>query len=102
MGRYRVIVAPRAIAQVEQIAAWWQANRATAPDLFVEEFVAALKRLAVAPKSGAPYRRGPLSRLRRLLLPRTRHHVYYVTAEDVRRVSVLAVWHTARRGAPRL
>ena len=102
MRRFRVIVAPRAVAQVETITAWWRANRPTSPDLFLEEFAAALTRLASAPTSGGVYRPGPRPDLRRLLLPRTRYHVYYVTAEDARRVSVLAVWHTARGGKPHL
>lgn len=102
MRRVQVTVAPRAVAQVEAIAAWWRANRPTSPDLFLDEFAAALTRLASAPFAGTAYRPGLRPNLRRLLLPRTRYHVYYVMAEDAHRVSVLAVWHTARGGKPRL
>lgn len=102
MRPYRVIVAPQAVAQVETIATWWQANRPTSPDLFLEEFAAALTRLQSAPAAGAVYGLGPRPDVRRLLLPRTRYHVYYVMAEDACHVSVLAVWHTARGGTPRL
>jgi hypothetical protein len=99
MQRFRVIVAPQAVAQVETIAGWWQANRPSSPGLFVEEFAAALTRLGSAPSAGAAYRLGPRPDLRRLLLPRTRYHVYYATAEGARRVSVLALARRSRRQA---
>jgi len=40
--------------------------------------------------------------MRRILMPRTRYHVYYVVADEERRVLVHAVWHTARGRGPRL
>jgi hypothetical protein len=40
--------------------------------------------------------------MRRILMPRTRYHVYYVVAEDERLVLVHAVWHTARGQGPKL
>jgi plasmid stabilization system protein ParE len=67
-----------------------------------EGIAAALTRLRSAPSAGAAYGLGPRLDVRRPLLPRTRYHVYYVMAGDARRVSVLAVWHTARGGKPRL
>ena len=71
--RHQVIVAPRAVAQLDRIAEWWAVNRAEAPDLFVEEFAAALTRLSTNPGAGVPYRVGPHPDVRRLLLPRTRY-----------------------------
>ena len=98
--RYDVIVAPRATRQLDRIVEWWSVNRPQAPDLFVDEFAAALVRLSANPGAGVPYRIGPRPDVRRLLLPRTRYHVYYATAEAVRRVAVLAVWHSRRGGKP--
>ena len=98
--RHQVIVAPRAVAQLDRIAEWWAVNRPEVPDLFAEEFAAALTRLRTNPGAGAPYRVGPHPEVRRLLLPRTRYHVYYLSADAVDRVVVLAVWHTARGGKP--
>lgn len=53
MPRVRVTVAPRAVAQVEAIAACWRVNRPTSLDLFLDEFAAALTRLASAPSAGS-------------------------------------------------
>ena len=66
----------------EEFDAWWQRERVSAPDLFVEEFGAALERLAMAPSAGPVYVGGHRRDLRRLLLPRTRYHVYYLAEED--------------------
>jgi hypothetical protein len=40
---------------VTRIDEWWQRERASAPDLFLEEFGAALDRLATVPSAGAVY-----------------------------------------------
>lgn len=100
MTRVEVVVLPTALEQVRRIDGWWQRERASAPDLFVEEFGAALERLATAPSAGTVYVGGHRRDLRRLLLPRTRYHVYYVAEPD--RVAVMAVWHATRRAGPRL
>lgn len=36
--------------------------------------------------------------VRRVLLPRTRYHLYYQASKDL--VEVLALWHSSRGGAP--
>jgi plasmid stabilization system protein ParE len=48
--------------------------------------------------SANSYRQSPIVGIRRVLLPRTRYHVYYVAREDV--VLVLAVWHAKRGSGP--
>jgi plasmid stabilization system protein ParE len=63
---------------VEQIDAWWQANRPAAPDLFLEELAAALALLVDAPGIGTPYAHRKIRGVRRLHLARTRYHLYYV------------------------
>lgn len=44
MSRYEVRVAPRALAEVDEVAAWWKINRQAAPSLVVDEFEAAAER----------------------------------------------------------
>jgi hypothetical protein len=34
--------------------------------------------------------------MRRILLPRSRYHVYYIVVEDSGTVRVHAIWHMAR------
>ncbi|MBK9260358.1 MAG: type II toxin-antitoxin system RelE/ParE family toxin [Polyangiaceae bacterium] len=87
---------------VEQIDSWWRANRLAAPDLFLEEFAAALALLVEAPDIGAPYPHRTISGVRRFYLTRTRYHVYYVHDTDAGEVVVLMVWSSVRGSAPAL
>ena len=101
MRRFEVIVAPAAAQQARVISEWWRANRAAA-DLFDEELEAILERLAVAPERTAKYRESNRRTVRRLLMPRTSHHVYFEVDAGAGTVNVLAVWHTARGKGPPL
>lgn len=98
---YEVRATAPARVQMETIAAWWLANRDKAPDLFEEELARAWALLEFAPLSG-PHAPGPLSGFRRLLLTKTRYHVYYTVDEDRRVVEIHAVWHTSHGSLPRL
>jgi plasmid stabilization system protein ParE len=98
----RVVVAPRAMAQVQTIGVWWRANRSSAPELFSRELAEALEALHHTPALGVRYlERGGVV-LRRLLLPRTRYHVYFSYDAESELVEVRAVWHTARGSGPPL
>jgi hypothetical protein len=57
--------------------------------------------IRIAPLSGTVYRVSDKMEHRRVLLPETRHHVYYrvVAAELVR---VVAVWSAVRGRGPRV
>jgi plasmid stabilization system protein ParE len=94
----RVELSVEAQAQVERIDAWWREHRPAAPSLFAEELEEALRRLAEAPASTVRY--PPRPGVRRLLLPRTRHHLYVL--EEGTRVHVVAVWSAHRGRGPRL
>jgi len=87
---------------VEQIDAWWVDNRPTAPGLFADELAAAFGRLASFPHAGTEYPHSTVAGIRRLLLQRTRYHVYYLTDDTEGVVSVLAVWHASRGSGPPL
>ncbi|KFE68163.1 hypothetical protein DB31_7400 [Hyalangium minutum] len=68
----------------------------------MEELSAAVETVAASPGAGAPYRRTSLSGMRRVLLPRTRYHLYYTVDETEGVVRVHALWHTARGQGPLL
>jgi plasmid stabilization system protein ParE len=93
MKPFAVIVAPVAAQQVRVISE---------ADLFDGELEAILGRLVVAPARGSKYIESKGRLVRRLLMPRTSHHVYFEIDDDRGRVNVLAVWHTARGKAPLL
>lgn len=101
MTSYRVEFSPEALGHVEQIAAWWESNRPAAPTLFRDELEAAVSRLEIAPRAGGLYDRARMV-LRRLLMPRTRYHVYYSVEETDGLVRVHAVWHASRGHGPPL
>ena len=86
---------PEADAQIREIDDWWRINRTAAPDLFKDELAAGFDIIGHAPEIGRLYRRSPVPGTRRLLLAKSRYHIYYVPQAVV--VKVLAVWH-ARRG----
>lgn len=91
---------PEADAQIRQIDNWWRKNRLAAPDLFLDELNESFELIAGAPQIGRLYRPSPVRHVRRLLLKRTRYHLYYVTMPD--EVRVLAVWHAQRGVGPPL
>jgi plasmid stabilization system protein ParE len=93
VARYRVDITPRARAQINDISRWWRANRPSNPTLFREELIEARQRIAHLPASGPAYDSPEHADVRRMLLYRTQHHVYYVVDEQKRVVTVLAVWH---------
>ena len=91
---------PEADAQIREIDDWWRANRRSSPDLLLEELSASFDIMAEAPQVGRPYRQSPIPGTRRVLLKRTRYHVYYVPRTD--EVRVLMVWHAQRGVGPLL
>ena len=95
-----VVFQHRATRDIEEINAWWRANREAAPDLFLFELRATLSIAALSPTLGAPARDMRLLGIRRLILQRTRYHVYYRVAGQV--LEVLAVWHAVRGSGPGL
>jgi plasmid stabilization system protein ParE len=70
--------------------------------MFMEELAAAVEKLFFAPSTGTPYQGSPLPGVRRVLLPRTRYHVYYTVDAAADLVRVHALWHTARGQGPEL
>jgi plasmid stabilization system protein ParE len=95
-----VVTAPEADRQLEAIDDWWRFNRQAAPNLFFEEFRAAVASLKGMPRLGRRIAHPDVAFLRRTLLRATRYQVYYVTDGDM--VMILAVWSAARGAGPDL
>ena len=103
MKRYAIAFAPDAQEQAAKIRAWWLEHRPGARALFDEELVAAAARIAVAPETGPRYvRRGTSRELRRVLLPKTRYHLYYSVDDLHETITILAMWHATRGRGPLL
>jgi len=91
---------PEADDHVRSIDKWWREHRTTAPSLFLDELETAFALIASAPNVGHPYRRSPVGGTRRILLTRSRYHVYYAPLDD--ELVILAVWHASRGSGPPL
>jgi len=72
----RIVLLDEAQRRFEAEDAWWRASR-DSKDLFVEEFAQALEQVSSMPETGQRYRwaRGKL--IQRLLMKKTRCHIYY-------------------------
>jgi plasmid stabilization system protein ParE len=93
--------APRALADAKRMKTWWRQNRTKAEDLFERELEGALERIRTMPSLGSVYKHEGLDvEVRRLLMPKTRNHVYYaITATEI---VVLTVWGSQKERGPKL
>jgi plasmid stabilization system protein ParE len=89
----RVLFEPRAAEEAETVARWWRTHR-DAAELFETELLQALELVRTMPSLGTPAPDESLAGVRRVLLRRTRYHVYYRVIGDELRV--LAIWHAVR------
>ncbi len=92
----------RLLRQVERHEAWWAQNRPSAPDLFAREFRDTLELISAPPGAGVawPTQRRPT--LRRILMPKTRNHVYFRVDSTRGVIYLLGVWRTPQMGGPQL
>jgi plasmid stabilization system protein ParE len=88
--------------QADRIDRWWRENRMAARDLFARELSEARALLAEAPDVGSPFAERQGVRVRRLLLPRTHHHIYYEVNRKDDEVTILAVWGAPKGRGPKL
>ena len=102
MKRYRVGFSRTADAHVETIESWWRENRPAAPDMFSRELEAAVRLLETSPMIGKAYPQAPVSEVRRLLIGRSRYHVYWELDLGSTAVTILAIWYAGRGSGPRL
>lgn len=98
----RIRTTPEAEAHAELADGWWRHHRQDAADLFASELAGSFDLLAAAPEIGRRYRHKGIDGLRRLLLPATRYHIYYVFDRDAATIVVLSVWSAVRGRSPRL
>lgn len=94
----KLAVTATATSQIRDAAAWWLEHRQAAPALFLTELRRAFELITTFPSAGALTTNVEIPEVRRVLLPRSRYHVYYVPADES--VTVIAVWHTSRGEEP--
>ena len=97
-----VVVIADAEEQLKQIAAWWREHRALASPAFLAEFEKAVETLSEFPEIGPRFIRARRPGIRRLLLKRSEHWVYYFHDRRRALVYVLALWSVRRGSDPKL
>ena len=95
-------VGRRAQQQAKKMEAWWVEHRPAAPTLFTDELERTFWYISQVPDAGGrwPTLRRPT--LRRVLMPRSSTHVYFLIDEPTETVHVLAVWGAPRGTTPKL
>jgi addiction module RelE/StbE family toxin len=95
-------ISKRALKDIRTVAAWWRANRPAAPELFDIELERAFALLEAQPLIAQAALQPAMQGVRRMILEGTRYLLYYRVREDEQVVDVLRVWHSSRRGRPKL
>jgi plasmid stabilization system protein ParE len=98
----KLVISKRARRQIERIQGWWSEHRPAARGLFLDELAAAELQLRSTPELGSIYIEARAGVVRRVLLVKTRHHLYYRYRSDLDELTVLSVWGAPRGRAPTL
>lgn len=99
----RIRFTPEARQAIREKRTWWQEHRDKAPRLFIVELAAVVAKLRTgADKERHEYalRRGRI--VWRILMPKTRNHVYYRVDYAADEVEILLVWNAISGAAPEL
>jgi hypothetical protein len=97
----KAFMSKRAVRAAERIDERWRES-ADDPSIFARELLEAIERLETAPGVGqaVPSPRHPS--LRRVLLPKSRCHIYFEIDEAKQMIQVLHVWDGRRERGPKL
>ncbi len=98
--RALVTTTERADKDILEATTWWRQNRPDAPYLFEDELAEAFEHLAHQPEIGKKAPRPRIPNLRRLILARTRRHIYYEYLRKSHEVRVRSVWGAVRGRGP--
>jgi hypothetical protein len=97
----RVDLSKRAQRAIIRIDARWR-KRADHPELFLEEMLEVVEHLETVSNPGTPCPTDSRPQLKRVLLEKTRCHVYFVSNQREQRIEVLHVWDGRRERGPTL
>jgi len=96
----RITYTKRADRCANAINDWWQAN-GDDPDHFIEELRETLDRLRDNPELGPVYvAKRSRRQVRRILLTKTGHYLYYRINHSADLIEVAMIWGTSRARGP--
>ncbi len=97
----KALISKRATRAADRIDARWRAY-ADDPGIFAREFLEAVERLETTQGLGSPFPTASHTALRRILLPKSRCHVYFEIDEAKQTIKILHIWDGRREHAPKL
>ncbi len=97
----KVELSKRARRNSDRIDARW-ANRGDDPSLYAREFLEAIKHLETVGHPGTPWGTRKRPKMRRLLLEKSKCHVYFEVDEKQDVLTVIALWNGQRGQEPKL
>lgn len=98
----KLVFTPDAERQASEMDSWWREHRPAARDLFARELAEAGALIARTPSAGAIYTSKRGLQFRRVLMPKTKNHLYFEVDEAREFVIVHAIWGAPRGRGPRL
>ncbi|MBI4728714.1 MAG: type II toxin-antitoxin system RelE/ParE family toxin [Acidobacteria bacterium] len=96
----RLLITATAARQIRDADDWWAEHRTAAPRLLRAELNRAFHLITSQPQAGSCAENVELPDVRRVLLRRTRYHVYYRASQGV--VRIIGFWHASRGSTPDL
>lgn len=96
----RYVIKARARREIERAAAWWAENRPAAPGAVRLDLESVLFVLVRHPGVGQKVDTGHPVQVRRYLMSKTQHWLYFRVRADI--LEVLSVWAASREHGPKL
>lgn len=97
----KAFLSKRASRAADRIDERWRQN-ADDPGVFAREFLEAIELLETSPGPGAPFPTAKHPSLKRLLLRKSRCHVYFEVDDATQTIQILHIWDGRRERAPKI
>jgi len=97
----KAFISKRAAQAAERIAARWR-RHARDPDVFSRELLEAIDLLETTRSPGSPFPTARRPHLKRLLLRKSRCHIYFELDEPRQMIRILHIWDGRRARPPKL
>jgi hypothetical protein len=97
----KAFLSRRAARAAERIDARWR-ERADDPGIFAREFLDAIELLESSRGPGAPFPTRKHPSLKRMLLRKSRCHIYFEIDDATQTIQILHIWDGRRERAPKL